>query len=125
MEASSLLLFSNREGGRAHIFIENVQQKKYWGMEAEINTFFLALSQQLCSSTCSNVEKGCSKLHISNKVGFWQRFSREKDSVVLELIKLAAKQLHICYDHLVVWLQFQALGVMSFGQFPFTHGVMD
>ena len=45
--------------------------------------------------------------------------------VVLELIKLAAKQLHICHDHLVVWLQFEALAVMSFGQLPFTHSVMD
>lgn len=41
------------------------------------------------------------------------------------VIELAAKQLHVCYDHLVIWLQFKTLTVMRLSQLPITHGVMN
>lgn len=41
------------------------------------------------------------------------------------VIELAAKQFHVCYDHLVIWFQFKTVTVMLLSQLPITHGVMN
>lgn len=78
----------------------------------------------------------CSLNAPPRKVGFLSQFvcvclpknssilhtAKKKDSMVIEL---AAKQLHVCYDHLVIWLQFKTLTVMRLSQLPITHGVMN